>query len=65
MEYSSYGRPQLRRRALARPLDDAGTLDSIIANDFIGSAGQAYVAIAPTDVAFKSDVDCGTWIRIA
>ena len=42
-----------------------GSLSSIIANDFMSSGGAAVVAIAATDIAFKSDADCGTWTRIS
>jgi len=41
-----------------------GTLGSIIANDFISTGGPAFVTISPTDTAFKTDNDCGTWTRI-
>ena len=42
----------------------AGTLGSIIANDFISTAGSAYVTVAASDIGFKTDADCGTWSRI-
>ena len=42
-----------------------GGLGSIIANDFISTGGTAFVTIAFTDTAFKTDNDCGTWTRIA
>jgi len=41
-----------------------GTTSAIIANDFVGSAGQVIVAIAPSDVGFFADDDCGTWTRL-
>jgi hypothetical protein len=40
-----------------------GTLDSIIANDFVSSPGSQVVTIAPTDVGFYTNADCGTWIH--
>ncbi len=42
-----------------------GTFGSIIANDFISTGGPAFVTILPTDAAFKTDDDCGTWTRIS
>ena len=36
-----------------------GTLDEIISNDFTNVS--AIVTISPTDVAFHTDSDCGTW----
>ena len=41
-----------------------GTLDSIITNDFVGTAGPQFVTISPGDVGFSSDADCGTWQRL-
>ena len=41
-----------------------GTFASIIANDFMSTGGAAFVTIAPTDIAFKTDDDCGPWTRI-
>ncbi len=41
-----------------------GSFSSIIANDFISTAGPAIVTISPSDVGFYSDADCGTWTRI-
>lgn len=39
-----------------------GTLDEIIANNFVGyDAGQQIVDIRSTDYAFSTDADCGTW----
>src|SRR5688572_16742675 len=40
-----------------------GTSSEIIANDFIGSAGQALVQIQSSDVGFENDSDCGNWSR--
>ena len=40
-----------------------GTLASVLANDFVGSAGPVLVEIAPTDDGFYADADCGTWVR--
>jgi len=41
-----------------------GTLGGIIANDFVGSAGQQLVEIRASDAGFQSDDDCGTWTRV-
>jgi hypothetical protein len=39
-----------------------GSLSEIIANEFVGyNAKQWIVDIASSDVAFRSDPDCGTW----
>jgi len=39
-----------------------GTLNEIIANEFIGyNAGQWIVDILRSDVGFETDVDCGLW----
>jgi hypothetical protein len=41
-----------------------GTLAEIIANDFINfNAGQWIVDIAPSDRAFKTQSQCGTWFK--
>jgi hypothetical protein len=40
-----------------------GVLNSIIANDFVSSAGQQIVTISPGDVGFNTDGECGTWTR--
>jgi hypothetical protein len=40
-----------------------GDLNSIIANDFIASAGSHLVSISANDVGFLTDGDCGTWTR--
>jgi hypothetical protein len=37
----------------------SGTLDDIIANSFANYT--QVVTIQPTDLAFKTDTDCGTW----
>jgi hypothetical protein len=42
----------------------AGTIDDIIANDFVGTASQRVVTISPTDAGFYSDNDCGVWTKI-
>ena len=42
-----------------------GKLSSIIANDFVGTAGTQYVAISSSDVGFITDADCGTWQRVS
>jgi hypothetical protein len=40
----------------------SGSLDDVLANDFIGfNAGQWVVDILRSDLAFKTDSDCGTW----
>jgi hypothetical protein len=41
-----------------------GTTASIIANDFVSTAGVQYVTISSTDTGFVSDADCGTWQRL-
>lgn len=39
-----------------------GGTGDIIANDFVGyNAGQIIVDISASDLAFKTDADCGTW----
>lgn len=39
-----------------------GSLNDVIANEFVGfNAGQWIVDIAPSDVAFETDAQCGTW----
>ena len=41
-----------------------GTLNDVIANDFVGySAAQYIVDIQGSDRAFKTDSDCGTWFN--
>jgi hypothetical protein len=41
-----------------------GTLSDIIANEFVGyDAGQWIVDILPTDLAFETDAECGTWFN--
>lgn len=40
-----------------------GTLDSIIANDFIASAGQQFITVRDGDIGVSSDGDCGVWTR--
>lgn len=42
-----------------------GVLASIIANDFVSSAGQQTTTIASGDVGFNTDGDCGTWTRVS
>lgn len=42
-----------------------GVLGSILANDFVSSAGPQVVTIAPGDVGFNTDGDCGTWSRVS
>lgn len=40
----------------------SGTLDDVIANEFIGfDSRQEIVAIGSMDVAFSADVECGDW----
>jgi hypothetical protein len=41
-----------------------GTVESIIDNDFITTAGTEFVTISPSDVGFKNDGNCDTWTRI-
>ncbi len=42
----------------------SGNLSDVIANDFIGfNALQSIVDILPSDVAFETDSDCGTWYQ--
>jgi hypothetical protein len=36
-------------------------VDDIIANDFIGTAGQQLVEVRSTDVGFQSNASCGIW----
>ena len=40
-----------------------GTTDSIRANDFLEDSRRVTVAIAPSDVGFHADPDCGRWTR--
>ena len=42
----------------------SGSFDDIIANDFVGTAGQQIVTISASDVGFYSDADCGVWTRL-
>lgn len=42
-----------------------GTLDGIIANEYVDTAGPYSVTISPTDAGFQSGVDCGTWTRVS
>ena len=44
--------------------DFAGITASVIATEFVGTAGSAFVTIAATDVGFSSDAACGTWVRV-
>jgi hypothetical protein len=41
-----------------------GTFESVIANDYIDTAGTQFVTIAPSDVGFKNDGNCDTWSKI-
>lgn len=43
--------------------DFTGSLNGIIANDFVSSAGARFITISGTDVGFATDDDCGTWTR--
>jgi hypothetical protein len=45
--------------------DFSGTIDGIVANDFVSGGGQQLVTIRSEDVGFDSDQDCGTWVRVA
>jgi hypothetical protein len=41
-----------------------GQLSDVIANEFVGfDAGQWIVDILPSDLAFETDTDCGTWFN--
>jgi hypothetical protein len=42
-----------------------GVLASIIANDFISSAGSALVTISASDSGFDTNDSCGTWTHVA
>lgn len=44
-----------------RVRDFRGQLAAVIDNDFISTSGPQFVVIAPGDVGFHSDGDCGTW----
>jgi hypothetical protein len=46
-------------------LRDFTAHSNIIANDFVSSAGQQLVAIAPTDVGFETNLQCGAWTRVS
>ena len=39
-------------------------IDDVLANDFVSGGGRQLVEIAPDDVGFSNDVDCGTWRAI-
>ena len=39
-----------------------GESKSIIANNFVGTAGPQYVTISPSDVGFVTTAECGTWV---
>jgi hypothetical protein len=45
--------------------DFTGTLDGIIANDFISSASSQLVSIAAGDTGFSTDDSCGTWTKVS
>lgn len=45
--------------------DFGGRVGSIVANEFISSAGTAYVEIDSTDTGFSSEDECGTWQKIS
>jgi len=42
-----------------------GTLEAVIDNEFVSSAGQQLVEIRSSDAGFHTDGDCGTWTRIS
>jgi Carboxypeptidase regulatory-like domain len=42
-----------------------GTIDAVIANDFITSAGPHLVDIQSSDAGFHADAECGTWTRVS
>ena len=39
-------------------------IDDVLANDFVSGGGRQLVEIAPDDVGFSNDEDCGTWRAI-
>lgn len=42
----------------------SGSLSDVLANEFIGfNAMQEIVDVLPSDVAFSTDADCGTWFQ--
>jgi len=43
----------------------SGSLDDIIANEFVGTAGQQFVTIEASDVGFSTDDECGTWTKVS
>lgn len=38
-----------------------GTLDAVLANDFVGDGGPQLVEVRAGDVGFYTDEDCGSW----
>jgi hypothetical protein len=44
--------------------DFTGNLSGVIDNEFVSAGGPQLVTIAPSDVGFHSDADCGIWTRI-
>jgi len=42
----------------------SGSSSDRITNDFVSSAGQVIVTIAPSDIGFSADDQCGTWTRL-
>lgn len=45
--------------------DFAGSLSSIIANNYVSSAGPQLVSIAAGDTGFTTNDSCGTWTRVS
>ena len=45
--------------------DFTGQLSGVIANDFVGTGGQQLVTIASSDLGFRTDSECGTWIPLS
>jgi hypothetical protein len=41
-----------------------GSLDGIIANDFVGAPGNQLVSISGGDLGFSTNAECGTWTRV-
>ena len=48
-----------------RLVDFKGSLSSIIANNFVSSAGPQLVTIAAGDTGFTTNSSCGTWTRVS
>jgi hypothetical protein len=46
-----------------RRKDFSGTLNGVIANDFISGGGARTIEIRESDLGFLSEDDCGTWMK--